>query len=122
MGRKSPAPKQKDVSPHQSPASRFMASHETVMDAAESAAYRVAEAENKSFLAAEAVKEAERYSKLADDTDSILQLAKDIYKQCTAHKQPYLLHYFFNHASITINHCSCGSIYAGSRGEIILLA
>ncbi|KAF7843535.1 telomere repeat-binding factor 4-like [Senna tora] len=83
LATKTPAPKQKDVWPRQPPASGVVASNDTVADAAETAAYRVAEAENKSFLAAEAVKEAERFSKLAEDTDSILQLAKEIYKQCS---------------------------------------
>ena len=86
MGTKMPAPKPKDVYPRQLPVS-----NETVKDAADNAAYRVAEAENKSFLAAEAIKEAERISKLAEDADSILQLVKQIYDQCTARKQSYLL-------------------------------
>ncbi|GLT55981.1 hypothetical protein SLA2020_290580 [Shorea laevis] len=55
---------------------------ETVEEAATTAAYRVAEAENKSFLAAEAVKEAERISRIAEDTESMLQLVKEIYEQC----------------------------------------
>ncbi|KAI4355471.1 hypothetical protein L6164_004243 [Bauhinia variegata] len=80
---KTPAPKQKEVWPRQSPASSLVPPNETVKEAAEAAAYRVAEAENKSFLAAEAVKELERISKLAEDTDSMLQLAKEIYEQCS---------------------------------------
>lgn len=51
-------------------------------DAAVAAAYRVAEAENKSFVAAEAVKEAERVSKMAEDTELFLQLAKEIFDKC----------------------------------------
>ncbi|RDX63287.1 Telomere repeat-binding factor 5 [Mucuna pruriens] len=72
VGTKSPSPKQKDVRPpaqqptqqRQSPASVFMASNEIIKDAADTAAYRVAEAESKSYLAAEAVKEAEKISLL----------------------------------------------------------
>ena len=51
-------------------------------EASVTAAYRLAEAENKSYLAAEAVKEAERISKMAEDTDSMLQIVQEIYDQC----------------------------------------
>lgn len=54
---------------------------DTVEDAAVSAAYRIAEAENKSFVAAEAVKEAERVSRMAEEMDSLLQFAADIFDQ-----------------------------------------
>ncbi|TKY64332.1 Telomere repeat-binding factor 5 [Spatholobus suberectus] len=85
MGTKSPAPKQKDVrSPQwQSPASAFMASDEKIKEAADTAADRVAVAESKSYLAAEAIKEAEKISLLVEHSDSMLQLAKDIYEQCS---------------------------------------
>ncbi|XP_061370319.1 telomere repeat-binding factor 4-like [Gastrolobium bilobum] len=82
-GTKSPTPKQKDVRPQRPlPASAFMASNETIKEAADTAAYRVADAESKSYLAAEAIKEAERISWMAEDTDSMLQLAKEFYEQC----------------------------------------
>lgn len=61
-----------------------MTTSETVDDAANAAAYRVADAENKAYMAAEAVKEAERISKMAEDTDSMLQLVKEIYERCNA--------------------------------------
>ncbi|CAH9053615.1 unnamed protein product [Cuscuta epithymum] len=54
----------------------------TVDEAATEAAYRIVEAENKSFVAAEAVKEAERVSRMAEESDVLLQLAKDIYDKC----------------------------------------
>lgn len=53
-------------------------------EASVTAAYRLAEAENKSYLAAEAVKEAERISKMAEDTDSMLQIVQEIYDQCNS--------------------------------------
>ncbi|GLT61252.1 hypothetical protein SLA2020_339740 [Shorea laevis] len=56
---------------------------DTVEEAAEAAAYKIAEAENKSVVAAEAVKEAERISEMAEDTDSLLQLAKEIFEKCS---------------------------------------
>ncbi|KAK4267266.1 hypothetical protein QN277_024066 [Acacia crassicarpa] len=75
--------KQKDIWQHQPQASSIVPSHETAKDAADTAAYRLAEAENKSFLAAEAVKEAERLAKFAEEADAVLQLAKEIYEQCS---------------------------------------
>ncbi|CAJ1950903.1 unnamed protein product [Sphenostylis stenocarpa] len=90
-GTKSTSPKPKDVWPpqsqpqtqRQSPPSVFTASNETIKEAADTAAYRVADAESKSYLAAEAVKEAEKISLLVEHSDSMLQLAKDIYEQCS---------------------------------------
>lgn len=84
LGTKTPSPKQKDVRPRQSLSSGLMTTSETVDDAANAAAYRVADAENKAYMAAEAVKEAERISKMAEDADSMLQLVKDIYERCNA--------------------------------------
>ncbi|XP_039004502.1 telomere repeat-binding factor 4-like [Hibiscus syriacus] len=81
IGTETPIPKQKNIRLRQN----FGAgsSGETVEAAAITAAYKVVEAENKSFLAAEAMKEAERVSKMAEDTDSMLQLVKEIYEQCS---------------------------------------
>lgn len=56
---------------------------ESLEEAAKTAAYKVVEAENKSFVAAEAVKEAERISRMAEETDTILQLAKEIFERCS---------------------------------------
>ncbi|KAL5755658.1 hypothetical protein ACOSP7_020056 [Xanthoceras sorbifolium] len=82
LGAKTP-PKQKDVRLRLSQHSGVVTSGETVEEAAITAAYRIAEAENKSFLAAEAFKEAERVSKMAEDTEAILQLVEDICEQCS---------------------------------------
>lgn len=79
---KTPTPKQKDVRLRLLQNSALTTLGETVEEASITAAYRIAEAENKSFLAAEAVKEAERVSKMAEDTDVMLQLVRDIYEQC----------------------------------------
>lgn len=84
LGTKTPNPKQKDVKPRQSLNSGLMTTSETVDDAANAAAYRVADAENKAYMAAEAVKEAERISKMAENTDSMLQLVKEIHERCKA--------------------------------------
>ncbi|XP_028763143.1 telomere repeat-binding factor 4 [Neltuma alba] len=82
-GEKTVPTKQKDIWQHQPPASSVVPSYETAKDAADTAAYRLAEAENKSFLAAEAVKEAERLAKFAEEADAVLQLVKEIYEQCS---------------------------------------
>ncbi|CAK9177129.1 unnamed protein product [Ilex paraguariensis] len=81
LGAKSTAPKQKDIRPRQSQTTGYLG--DTLEEAAVATAYKIAEAENKSFVAAEAVKEAERVSKMAEDADSLLQLAKEIYEKCS---------------------------------------
>ena len=92
-GPKSPVAPKKDAWPQRQPPppSDFVASSETVKEAAETAAYRIADAESKSYLAAEAVKEAERIAWLAESSESMLQLAQQIYEHCTTDKQSYLL-------------------------------
>ncbi|KZV52019.1 telomere repeat-binding factor 4 [Dorcoceras hygrometricum] len=55
---------------------------DTVEDAAKSTALSIAEAENKSFVAAEAVKEAERVAMMAEEMEALLQFATDCFDQC----------------------------------------
>ena len=83
-GTKTPTPKQDILQPKplQSISYVTATTGDTVEAAAETAAYKIAEAENKAFVAAEAIKEAERISKMAEDTDSFLQLAKEIFEKC----------------------------------------
>ncbi|KAF5748463.1 telomere repeat-binding factor 4 [Tripterygium wilfordii] len=83
FGGKTPGINLKEVGPRQLQSTGFITSNDTVEEAASAAAYRIAEAENKAFVASEAVKEAERVSKLAEDTDSLLQLAKEIFEKCS---------------------------------------
>lgn len=54
----------------------------SIEDASITAAYRIADAEAKAYLASEAMKEAENIAKMAEDTDSLLLLAKEIYEKC----------------------------------------
>ncbi|WJX86450.1 hypothetical protein P8452_68759 [Trifolium repens] len=75
---KSPSSKQKAVRPQQ----QSSASDDMLHFAADTAAYIVAEAENKSYLAVEAVKETERISRLAEENDAMLLLAEQLYEQC----------------------------------------
>ncbi|XP_042000767.1 telomere repeat-binding factor 5-like [Salvia splendens] len=56
---------------------------DTVEEAAASAAYQIAEAENKSFVAADSVKEAERVARMAQDEETLLQFAMDCFNQTT---------------------------------------
>ncbi|XAR67139.1 hypothetical protein NMG60_11013587 [Bertholletia excelsa] len=81
LGAKTPAPKPKDVRPKQPQTTNYLG--DTIEEAAVTAAYKVAEAENKSFVAAEAVKEAERVARMAEDTDILLQLASEIFEKCS---------------------------------------
>ncbi|PQM40505.1 hypothetical protein Pyn_21686 [Prunus yedoensis var. nudiflora] len=63
------APKQKDIHP--------------IEESAVAAAYKIADAENKSFVAAEAVKEFERLSEMAEEAQSTLQAAAEILEKCS---------------------------------------
>lgn len=72
--------KQKHVGPRQFPNNAYLG--DTAEEAAITAAYKVAEAENKSFVAAEAAKEAERVSKMEEDSDNSLQIYKDLFDKC----------------------------------------
>ncbi|CAN1148024.1 Telomere repeat-binding factor 5 [Linum perenne] len=55
---------------------------ETLEEEALADAYRIVEAENKAFLAYEAVKEMERLSILREETESILSISQQIYDTC----------------------------------------
>ncbi|KAM7476063.1 hypothetical protein LguiB_023306 [Lonicera macranthoides] len=83
LGTKTPSPKQKDVRPRPSQHSSIIIPSQTIEDVALSAAYMIADAESKSFLAAEAVKEAERVSKMTEDAEAVLHLIKEIYEHCS---------------------------------------
>ncbi|XP_034209901.1 telomere repeat-binding factor 4 isoform X2 [Prunus dulcis] len=74
---------QRDVRPRKLQNSGSMTFTETVQDAAETAAHKLADAEDKSFVAAVAMKEADRISKMTEDNESILQLIEEIYGQCS---------------------------------------
>lgn len=98
-------------------------SSETEDDAVHITAYTVADAENKSFLAAEAVKEAERVSKIAEETESMLLLVKEINEQCNV-RNTYA--YLSDYQSVHYLDLSYLPIFAfyftGLRGEVVHLA
>ncbi|GFZ11729.1 homeodomain-like/winged-helix DNA-binding family protein [Actinidia rufa] len=85
LGTKTPTPKQKEIRPRPPQNPGLVTSQETVEAAAKNAAYQIAEAENKSFVAAEAMKEAERVARMAEDSESLLQLVEEIYEQYSRH-------------------------------------
>ncbi|KAK9748138.1 hypothetical protein RND81_02G038400 [Saponaria officinalis] len=55
--------------------------NESLQEAAKTAAYKVAEAEEKTYMAAISVREAERYLKMQEESDAVLQLAQEIYNR-----------------------------------------
>ncbi|PWA85402.1 single myb histone 3 [Artemisia annua] len=79
-GTRDPIPKPKENRPSLSQSNRHLG--ETLEQAAVAAAYKVAEAENKSFVAAEAVKELERVTRMAEEAEAFLQLVQQIYERC----------------------------------------
>lgn len=87
--KKSPSPKQKEAKPSPSakqkvvrPKRQSSVSDDMLKEAAETAAYIIAETENKSYLATEAVKATEKYSRMAEENDAMLLLAQQLYEQC----------------------------------------
>ncbi|XP_010531864.1 PREDICTED: telomere repeat-binding factor 4-like isoform X2 [Tarenaya hassleriana] len=84
-GTRSPAQRQKETnlkhrqSNSQSPA----VSQEMVEEAAITAAYKVVEAENKVDVAKGAVEELERMTRMAEDTEVFLEIAKEIHERCS---------------------------------------
>ncbi|KAM0932521.1 putative transcription factor MYB-HB-like family [Dioscorea sansibarensis] len=85
LATKTPSPKLKDLAHHRPKIpnnSGLCSSTNSIEEAAITAAYRIADAEAKAYLASEAMKEAENIAKMAEDTDSLLLLAKEIYEKC----------------------------------------
>lgn len=132
-------PKQKDVLPRPVPNSAVKVSCETMEEAVRIAAYKIADAEEKSFLAAEAVDNAERLSKMAEDAESMLQLFKEIYEQCKClvvtlcAKYVWMTKVFDSSISKCSRQQTFGLelliedllhffLFPGSRGQIVLLA
>ncbi|KAI5413703.1 hypothetical protein KIW84_058026 [Lathyrus oleraceus] len=77
---KPPAPKEMNSpAPEASSTSAF---DNAMREASEIVAYRIADAENKSFLAAEAVKETERYAKFVEENDAMLKFAEELLEKC----------------------------------------
>lgn len=120
---KTPAPKEQDVRPRPLQSVINTNFGETVDEAAVAAAYKIAEAENKSLVAADAVKEAERVSRMAEDADAMLQSALGILEKCNL-KGPDVDFFFFCFLLVAcfgslFTHFACIS---GSRDGMVLLA
>ncbi|RZC68206.1 hypothetical protein C5167_031456 [Papaver somniferum] len=73
-------PKAKESQAKKSPDCRFPGS--TIMESSIFTAQKIAEAENKSFVASEAVKEAERVEGMAEHSACMKQFFEDILEQC----------------------------------------
>ncbi|CAN6541186.1 unnamed protein product [Malus baccata var. baccata] len=58
-------------------------SSDMLEESARAAAHSIAEAEYRSYLAAEQMKEAERIYFMAENTESMMQLANEIFEQCS---------------------------------------
>nr|QSD99610.1 MYB family transcription factor [Melilotus albus] len=59
-----------------------LAFEDALREASETLACRVAEVDNKSFLAAAAVKETERYAKFQEENDAMLMIAEELLAKC----------------------------------------
>lgn len=75
---KPPAPIEMDLPG----SSNNFAYDDAIKEASETLACRLADAENKSFLATAAVRETERYSKFGEENDAMLKIAEEIYAKC----------------------------------------
>lgn len=71
--------------------------------AADTAANMIAEAENKSYLASEAVMETERFARLVEENDAVLLLAEKLYEQCNVDRYSFLLVSEFSNSMIFSN-------------------
>ncbi|CAH8359274.1 unnamed protein product [Eruca vesicaria subsp. sativa] len=82
--RTTPTPRLKEtnIKPRQSNNQPPAVSQEMIDEAAITAACKVVEAENKINVAKVAVEELEKTTKLADETDLLLKLAKELHEQC----------------------------------------
>uniref|UniRef100_M8D9B8 Histone H1 n=1 Tax=Aegilops tauschii TaxID=37682 RepID=M8D9B8_AEGTA len=78
---KDPSLKKKD-SAKSSKAAKGLGQSSPALDAAEAAAMKVADAEAKSHLANEHMMEVERIGKMAEETESLLELASELYERC----------------------------------------
>ncbi|KAF7023245.1 hypothetical protein CFC21_035806 [Triticum aestivum] len=79
---KDPSLKKKD-SAKSSKAAKGLGQLSPALDAAEAAAMKVADAEAKSHLANEHMMEVERIGKMAEETESLLELASELYERCS---------------------------------------
>ncbi|KAJ6803149.1 single myb histone 4-like [Iris pallida] len=80
---KTPTPKQKDPSTRPSQNSAPPKGVDTLEEASKSAAYKIADAEAKAYLASEAFKEAEKISKMSEEADSMCVLLEEIFQKCS---------------------------------------
>uniref|UniRef100_J3L3C7 MYB transcription factor n=1 Tax=Oryza brachyantha TaxID=4533 RepID=J3L3C7_ORYBR len=83
LATKSPSPKKDSAKPLKASQKGSLAVKSTALDAAAVAAMKVADTEAKAHLANEHMMEAERVLKLAEETESLVTLATEIYERCS---------------------------------------
>ncbi|XP_042480129.1 telomere repeat-binding factor 4-like [Macadamia integrifolia] len=81
VGTRAPPPKPIRLKQSQNPVPN--ASIDVVEEAAAAAAYKIAEAESKAYVASVAVTDAEKIAKMAEEAESLVLLAKQIFEQCS---------------------------------------
>jgi hypothetical protein len=113
---KDPSQKKKDPA-KSSKASKnigLFAAASPALDAAQAAAMKVADAEAKAHLANEHMMEAERIYKMAEETESLLMLASELYDRCIPCSYSNILHpSLLPSLILTFVNAS------GSRGEVL---
>lgn len=80
-GSRIPTPRQRDAKPGTSRKSGLL-DPATLEGAVSIASNRIADAEHKSCVAVEAVKESEDIAELAEEAELMLEIAKGIWEQC----------------------------------------
>uniref|UniRef100_A0A7N0UA34 MYB transcription factor n=1 Tax=Kalanchoe fedtschenkoi TaxID=63787 RepID=A0A7N0UA34_KALFE len=81
---------QKQIKTHHSSSREACRWLKSLSEASKTAAYKIAAAESKSFQADEAFNEADRASKLAEESDCFLEIAKDIFERCSRGQAVYI--------------------------------
>ncbi|KAM0913969.1 hypothetical protein ACQ4PT_011824 [Festuca glaucescens] len=112
---KDPSQKKKDPA-RPSKASKnvgLFAAVSPALDAAQAAAMKVADAEAKAHLANDHMMEAERIFKMAEETESLLTLASELYDRCIPCSYSSILHSTLLLSFLTFANAS------GSRGEVL---
>ncbi|VVA95085.1 unnamed protein product [Arabis nemorensis] len=78
-----PKPKETNTKPRQSNNQASTVSQVMIEEAAITAAYKLVEAENKTDVAKVAVEELDKMTKLAEETEFLMELAKEMREQCS---------------------------------------
>lgn len=91
-----------------------------IEEAAITAGYKLVEAENKIDVAKVAVEELDKMTKLAEETEFLMELAKEMHEQCKT--ELAIFSFFLPSFNVLPWVVICFFFPAGSRGEVVLLA